>query len=134
MTYVLDTNIIIHLISGTPTVISRYEECLLDSKNIALSPYVDFEVRRGLRYKNATAKEQVYEKLCQDWILGEMGRNVWLQSVNIYSELRHKGFSVCDADILIAAFCLENQYTLVTNNTKDFINITGLKLINWVTS
>jgi len=133
MTYVLDTNIIIHLISGNPTAISRYEECLLDSKNIALSPYVDFEIRRGLRYKKATAKEQVYEKLCQDWILGEMGRNVWLQAVNIYSELRHKGFSVCDADILIAALCLENHYTLVTNNTKDFININGLKLINWVT-
>ena len=81
MVYALDTNIIIHLILGTPSVMSHYEECVRDNKKIALSPYVDIEIRRGLRYKNATAKEQVCERLCQNWILGEMGRSVWLQAV-----------------------------------------------------
>ena len=38
---------------------------------------------------------------------------------------------VGDADILIAAFCLENDYTLVTNNTKDFVNIKGLLINDW---
>jgi tRNA(fMet)-specific endonuclease VapC len=36
-----------------------------------------------------------------------------------------------DADILIAAYCLVNDYTLVTNNTNDFNRIDGLKLVNW---
>jgi predicted nucleic acid-binding protein len=36
-----------------------------------------------------------------------------------------------DADILIAAFCLYNNYILVTDNTKHFINIKGLNTVNW---
>ena len=132
MIYALDTNIIIHLIIGTPSVSTCYEECLIGSNKITLSPYVDFEVRRGLRYKNAIAKERLYERLCNNWSIGEMGRNVWLQAVSIYSDLRHKGYTLGDADILISAYCIENQCTLVTNNIKDFSIVSGLKLVDWV--
>jgi len=132
MIYSLDTNIIIHLIIGTSAVSARYEECLSNGGIIAISPYVDFEVRRGLRYKNATAKERIYERLCQNWNIGEINRNVWSQAVIIYVGLRHSGFTVGDADILIAAFCVENGYTLVTNNAKDFQNINGLCFVDWV--
>ena len=91
MTYALDTNIVIHLIIGTRSVSTRYEECLSDGKKIAVPPYVDFEVRRGLRYKNAIAKERIYDRLCLNWNLSEMGRDTWLRAVNLYSDLRHKG-------------------------------------------
>ena len=130
----LDTNIIIHLLVGDPTISMQYEKCLHEGNQIIISPYVDFEVRRGLRYKNATAKERIYERFIFSWLQGEMTRLMWLQAVNIYSNLRHKGFTVCDADILIAAFCMESQYTLVTNNTRDFINIDGLSLMGWLAS
>jgi len=36
-----------------------------------------------------------------------------------------------DADIFIAAYCLNNGYTLVTDNTNDFERIEGLQVINW---
>ena len=49
----------------------------------------------------------------------------------IYADLRKNGFTVNDADILIAAFCIVNNYTLITDNTKDFVNISGLKFISW---
>ena len=62
-----------------------------------------------------------------------MNRNIWRRAANLYSDLRHKGFTVGDADILIAAFCLENGYTLVTNNTKDFVHIDELMLVDWLT-
>jgi len=39
--------------------------------------------------------------------------------------------TVGDADILIAAFCIVNGYTLVTDNVKHFENIAGLRLMNW---
>jgi len=132
MTYALDTNIVIHLIIGSTAVSARFEECLLEGNKIAISPYVDFEVRRGLRYKNATAKERIYERLCSNWEIGEMRRSVWLRAVNIYCDLRRKGFTVGDADILIAAYCIENQYVLVTNNVKDYKDILGLHLVDWV--
>jgi len=34
-------------------------------------------------------------------------------------------------DILIGAFCIKNGYTLVTNNTDDFKNMNGIKLVDW---
>ena len=33
--------------------------------------------------------------------------------------------------MLIAAQCLQHNFTLVTNNTKDFINIPGISLADW---
>ena len=132
MIYTLDTNIIIHLIINTPTVFNRYENCLLNRHKLILSPYVDFEIRRGLRYKKATKKEQIYERLSMNWSIRDMGHNVWLRAVDIYSDLKYKGLTVSDADILIAAFCLENKSVLVTNNTKDFINIVDLTIEDWV--
>ena len=36
-----------------------------------------------------------------------------------------------DGDIFIAAQCIVNDYTLVTDNTGDFERINGLKTVNW---
>ena len=36
-----------------------------------------------------------------------------------------------DSDVLIAAFCVINDCTLVTNNTKHFDNIDSLDVEDW---
>ena len=36
-----------------------------------------------------------------------------------------------DGDVLVAAFCMVNSYTLVTDNTRRFETIHGLDIINW---
>jgi len=56
----------------------------------------------------------------------------WKYAAQIYAELYVKRFTVKDSDILIAAFCIANGYILVTNNTKDFENIDGLQMVDWV--
>jgi predicted nucleic acid-binding protein len=132
MTYALDTNIIIHLLRNTPAVVSQYDEKLAQGIPIIIPPYVDFEIRRGLRYANATAKEQIYQRLCESCEAGEMRRETWVYAANLYSEMRHSKFTVGDADLLIAAFCLVDDYTLVTNNTKDFEKFQKLKLLDWM--
>ena len=132
MTYALDTNIVIHLLRDNPAVVSQYDKNIANGTTIVIPPYVDFEIRRGLRYANATAKERIYERLCDSCEVGEMSRSVWVRAASLYSDLRHSGFTVGDADILIAAFCIENGYTLVTNNAKDFMNMTGLYVVDWV--
>ena len=60
-----------------------------------------------------------------------MGDAFWTVAVKIYAELYNKRLTVGENDIQIAAFCLYNGYTLVTNNTADFENITGLQLVDW---
>ena len=41
------------------------------------------------------------------------------------------GHTVGDADVIIAAHCIEHGYTLVTHNTKHFKHIKGMLLIDW---
>jgi predicted nucleic acid-binding protein len=47
------------------------------------------------------------------------------------SKLLGNGICVDDFDIMIATTALDNDFTLVTNNTKDFENIPNLKLEDW---
>ena len=63
--------------------------------------------------------------------LRDMGEYFWTWSAKIYADLYLKRFTVGEIDIIIAAFCLENDYVLVTNNTSDFRNISNLKIVDW---
>ena len=47
-------------------------------------------------------------------------------------ELRRQGIVIPALDLLIAAVALLYDLTLVTNNTKDFQNIPGLRLEDWL--
>ena len=72
-----------------------------------------------------------FDELCD-----VLGTNVMtISEINtaskIYSNLMNQGLLIDDADILIAAQCIENGYTLVTGNTRHFERIDGLKLVDW---
>jgi tRNA(fMet)-specific endonuclease VapC len=55
-------------------------------------------------------------------------------AARIYAECKKLGYPIEDADLLIAAQALSRDYVLVTNNTKHFQKISGLRLVNWVES
>jgi predicted nucleic acid-binding protein len=97
-----------------------------------IPPFVNYEIMRGLIIKPVSSHEKAYAVIRENCSLEEMTVDVWVRAAQIYAELYSKRFTVSEADIIIAAFCLENDYTLVTSNTKDFENIDGLKLVNWV--
>ena len=61
----------------------------------------------------------------------EMPISVWDKAAEIYITLKQKGQLIKEFDILIAAYCLINGYTLATRNTKGFKRIDGLNLVNW---
>jgi predicted nucleic acid-binding protein len=51
---------------------------------------------------------------------------------DLYAQLRKKGKTIGDADILIAAIVIKNDGTLISNNTKHYEDIEQLNLINWL--
>jgi tRNA(fMet)-specific endonuclease VapC len=51
----------------------------------------------------------------------------------VRGSLLQKGISVPTADLMIASVALVHNLTLVTNNTADFQNISGLRLDDWLT-
>ena len=53
-------------------------------------------------------------------------------ATDIYADLREKGITIGDADILIAAIVIKNNGKLISNNMKHYKDIKKLELINWL--
>lgn len=58
--------------------------------------------------------------------------DIIIRAATLYGQLRQTGKLIGDADILIAATCLEHDHDLVTNNNAHFSRIPGLTLQNWL--
>ena len=132
--YALDTNIVIHYLYNEPTVIRNLERAIEDEHYLVIPHVVDYEVRRGFEVQSAPKNEASYNELA--WRQGfcevvKMGDSYWPTAAKVYAELYHKRRTVGDLDILIAAFCIYKDYTLVSANTKHFKDIDDLKLIDW---
>ena len=132
MGYAFDTNVIIHLMRGTQSVRENKDKALLQGEHFVIPPFVNYELLRGLMIKPITSHENAYAVIRNNCTLGEMTVDAWVYAAKIYAELYTKRFTVRDSDIVITAFCIVNDYTLVTSNIKDFANIDGLRLVDWV--
>ena len=58
--------------------------------------------------------------------------DIFEKASEIYALLKNRGKLIPDADILIGASILTNNYTCVSDNTKHFKRINGLNLENWL--
>jgi len=132
MTYALDTNIISYWIQKNPQIAEKLHLALQLGNMIVIPPSAYYEIRRGFKHKPALGKEFAFSLICQLCEIGETNLAVWEQAADIYADTRKSGKSVDDNDILIAAFCIVNGYTLVPHNTKHFTNIKGLQLVDWM--
>ena len=131
MKYAFDTNTVINLMRGLRSVRENRENAQKSGARFFIPPFVNYEVLRGLMIKQIPTHIRAYAVICDNCSLGEMTVEGWERAAQIYAELYAKRLTVKDADILIAAFCIVNSYTLITSNTKDFENIDGLQIIDW---
>lgn len=108
MTYMLDTNtnICIYAIKRKPEqVFSRIKENL--ENGLCLSAITLAELEHG--FDEPAARE--YGKIC--------------------AYLQKKGTPIGTMDMLIAGHTRSKDYTLITNNVKEFERVIGLKIENW---
>jgi predicted nucleic acid-binding protein len=129
--YALDSNIISFYLKGNTAVIENIEKTINEDHTIVITPIAYYEVKRGLMLIGADKQLRKLETLCNLFPVGELGDYLLEESIKIYVQERKAKRNTEDADIFIAAFCILNDYTLVTDNVKHFQNITGLHLVNW---
>ena len=127
----LDSNIVSYMLKEDIDVITRYRQAFANGDDFVIPPIVFYEIQRGLLARNLTKKLSKFNDLCQIAVQVEFNKSVWQEASRIYAALSREGRLIDDSDILIAAFCLVNDYALVTNNTRHFKNIECLNLINW---
>ncbi|WP_454739709.1 PIN domain-containing protein [Cupriavidus necator] len=134
MSWLLDTNIVSEAMRPRPEVavmenLARYEG------ELAIPAPVWHELRFGwLRMPDGQRKDAV-GRFVQD-VVGTLPVLPYdAAAARIHAELRHSreraGFTLPFVDGQIASVAVAHGLTLVTRNTKDFAELTGLRLANW---
>ena len=130
--YALDSNTISYLIQQNKAIETRLNDTLRQGNTVVIPPTTFYEIRRGFKHKAAPAKEFAFSLICKAYSIGEMNVAAWERAADIYADSRRTGKPLEDNDILIAAFCIVNGYTLVTHNTRHFEGIDGLSIEDWI--
>jgi predicted nucleic acid-binding protein len=131
MTFALDSNIVSHILKRDATVLANYRKAMDDAIDIVIPPIVYYEVQRGLLARGMTKRLAEFDELCQSALQVEFDTMVWQKAAQIYASLFQQGRPIDEGDYLIAAYCVANDFTLVTNNTRHFERVNGLKIVNW---
>lgn len=130
--YALDTNIVSYLLRNSGGIAKRMESEIDKGNRVVIPPMVYYEVRRGLLAANAPVKSEAFETMCDTFAVGVIDRDTLEIAAVEYAHLRKIGRPIDDADLIIAAYCIQTGATLVTNNTKHFEGIENLNHTNWV--
>jgi predicted nucleic acid-binding protein len=131
--YALDSNIISYFLNKKTNIAIRekMKQERLKGNKLIIPPIAYYESIRGLIYLNATTKLKTFNKLCSNGI-GIINKGILDIAVSLYNDLKKKGVTIGDNDILIASYCLKHNLTLITNNIKHFGAIEGLAAENWI--
>ncbi len=129
--YMLDTNMVIYIQRGVPHVLARLNE--LGAGRVALSSIVVAELAYGVE----KSMHQARNRKVLESFLSEVRVLPWTQDAMWHfakhnHALRSKGQSIGELDLLIGCHALALDAVCVTNNTREFERIEGLKLENWV--
>ena len=130
--FALDSNIVSYLLKNSGGVAEKINAEIDNGNQVVIPAIVYYEVRRGLLAIDAPAKTAAFVKLCEALGIGTINADILNIAAIEHARLRKIGQPVDDADLLIAAECVHNGYTLVTNNTKHFDRIEKLEYVNWI--
>ena len=131
MIYALDANIISYILKDETEIVKQYHKEIRKGNEFIIPPIAFYEVKRGLLAKGLKTRQQIFNDFCQYIPVGDFSFPVLLKAAEIHALLRQQGNLIEDGDIFIAAYCIINDFTLVTNNIRHFERIDGLKLVNW---
>lgn len=131
MRYMLDTNICIYAIKHKPEqVFMRLQEH--DPIDICISSVTYAELVHGVEKSKAIEKNRVALALLLANIEIMNFDSLAAESYGkIRADLEKAGTPIGPLDMMIAGHAKALGYTVVTNNTKEFARVKGLKLDNW---
>ncbi len=129
--YLLDTNILSHLIRNRSGPVFKYLKSILP-ETACTSIIVSAEIRFGLR-KGASKKLQIQAgKVLEAMDILPLEKPVDLRYGEIRAYLNQAGKPIGGNDLFIAAHALALNLTLVSANVREFSRVPGLRVENWL--
>ena len=131
MKYMLDTNVLIHLIRNNQDKVRER----LSQENISevcMSSITYAELEYGVSKSQARERNEI---ALQTVISGikvlPFGEKAGKEYGDIRATLEKQGFVIGPNDLLIAAHAKSEELILVTHNTKEFNRVKGLSIEDW---
>jgi len=133
VTYLLDTNILIYLIKNQPPAVAEHVNRLLPEDYLAMSFISYAELLMGA--ERSSQRERVIQRLQrlrqEIRVLYPDNPAICQHYAEQFTSLKTAGTPIGANELWIACHALAEGATLVTNNTREFQRIAGLRLENW---
>ncbi len=125
----LDTNTVIHYLRGQPLVVSRFQSA--SPRQLAIPSVVAYEIEYGTLKIGSSRRREIASLLLAGIQQVPFDREAALESARIRIDLEARGLLIGPMDLLIAGTAVSRGAVLVTNNTKEFARVKGLRLSDW---
>jgi tRNA(fMet)-specific endonuclease VapC len=131
-TYALDANIVSYFLKKDKTIIARMRLENSRQNQFVIPQTVYFEIQNWLLKNDSKGKMLSFEKMYSAQGIGVIDKAILDIASTVKLKMQRQGRSISDDDLFIAAYCLKHKLSLVTNNTRHFINVEGLEILNWI--
>ena len=130
ISYMLDTNICIYVINARPaTVLARFRQERLGQ--IGISSVTAAELAFGVAKSGSARNREALEMFLSPLEVLPFDASVIWHYGELRAGLERRGQPIGALDTMIAAHALASNTILVTNNTREFARVPGLRLENW---
>ena len=127
----LDTDTCSYLLrEHPPQVLARLDA--VAREDVALSTVVSAELRYGAARVKSRKLAATIERWLALFVIVPWDDEAAQTYARIRAAVEAKGRPIGNLDLLIAAHALSRGATLVTNNTRHFSQVPGLRIENWV--
>ena len=128
--YLLDTDTLIYFLKGDATVVRNFKAALNAPKAISVITFGElvFGARKSGRVTENLAKVQ---RLAELYPIIDVTRAVVDCFGETKARLSSSGTPIDDFDLLIGCTALTLGFAVVSNNTRHFEKIPGLKVVSW---
>jgi tRNA(fMet)-specific endonuclease VapC len=132
MLYLLDTNTCIYFLNrSSERIISQFKK--YSPSEIMLSSITVAELFYGAQKSKSRKRNwAVVEDFVSNFGIVPFDEKTCQTYAKTRASLEKAGVPIGPMDLLIASISLANNFILVTNNIKEFRQVKGLKLENWV--
>ena len=130
--YLFDTDTASYFLKGKHPALQKRARAALEAKSIAISVITEAELRFGLALVPKATRLQAAVEIflsatpCFDWT-----RSAAEHYARLAADMKRTGKPIGILDTQIAAHALAENLVLITNNTRHFGTIAGLKIENW---
>ena len=131
MKFMLDTNTCVFLMKNMPSVVEQYKANR--NSGVSISVITSAELYFGV-YNSASPQKNAAN--LANFLLGvetlAFDDGAAMEYGRIRAALKKQGTPIGPLDMLIAAHALSCDLTLITDNTREFERVKGLRLANWL--